>query len=33
MFMFKKDKKLVVSSLIKMNPIEKMIIVVQNSPK
>ncbi len=33
MFVFRRDKRLVFSSLIKMVPIEKMICVVQNTPK
>ena len=32
-FVFRKEKKLVFCNLIKMNPIEKMLFVVENMPK
>ncbi len=33
MFVFKKEKRLVFCNLIKMDPLEKMLFVVQNTPK
>jgi hypothetical protein len=32
-FLFRKDKKLVFYNMIKMDPIEKMLFVVENTPK
>lgn len=33
MFVFRKERRLVVSCLVKMDPVEKMICVVANTPK
>lgn len=33
MFVFRKEKKLVFCNLIRMNPIDKMLFVVENTPK